>query len=845
MTMSLRRLFSRMTTGRGGAPDNSHDAARDARGLPRLDRLRQDVRYALRGLCRDWRFSLVATLTLALGIGATTAIFSLLRGVVLDPLPYPNPTALVRVFEWNRSTPSFPVSPWSFVEYRRLARALDLAVYTREDLQLAGDGRPERLRAMQVSAEYFRVLGTSPVLGRAFTRSEERADARVVILSGQLWRTRFGADPAVVGRTTRLNAQAFTIVGVMPAGFQHVGGIYRSLPHGETVDAWWPVPLDHAKDDRHSHYLNGVGRLQDGASAARAAGELDTIEAGLDPSASDSDRWHVRAVGLKDEIVGGARQSVLLLMAAVVTVLLIACVNVAGLLLARGTARRRELAVRLALGANRARLVRQSLTESAVLMIPGAALGMLVALAGVAVLVALLPGDFPRLQNVRVDLGVLLFSAVVSGVAVIAFGLFPAWQQACEDPRCSLQDSGTRTGAARHTVRVRGVLVASEVALASMLLVCAGLLLRSFVALEASPAGFVPERVLTFQIALQGEQDETVAGVPRSFESDRANFVARLLDAIRSTPGVVSAGASSDLPWTGYDENSSFGIVGQATDLSRGGEGRYHVATDGFFNAIRIPLIDGRLLTQADRTDSPLVVVVNKALAERYLQGRAVGKVLDVWGKRRTIVGVVGDVKDTPASAAAEPAFWFPHAQMPFPLVTLAVRTSGEPLALAGSIRQAVRALDSEMAVADLKPLTDIADAANAERRFLLVIVALFAVSALLLAAVGAYGVLAWTVQQRARELGIRTALGAQRVQLLVLVLGQGLRLATAGLIAGLLTALVSGHLLQALLYGVTPRDPLTFVVVGAATLAVATAASLLPALQATRANPSEVLRLE
>ncbi len=822
---------------RFGGIEGTREAHRDARGLPWFDRLRQDVRYGVRGLLRDWRFSLVATLTLGLGIGATTAIFSLVRGVILDPLPYPDPSALVRVFEWNRSTPSFPVSPWSFVEYRRLARAVDLAVYTREDLQLAGDGRPERLRAMQVSAEYFRVLGTPPVLGRSFTRSEERADARVVILSDHVWRTRFGADPAVVGHTARLNAQTFTIVGVMPAGVQHVGGTYRSLPHGETVDAWWPVPLEHAKDDKYSHYLNGVGRLRPGVSAARAAGELDAIEAGLDPTVPDSDRWHVRAVGLKDDIVGPARTGVLLLMAAVVIVMLIACVNVAGLLLARGTARRRELAVRFALGADRARLVRQSLTESAVLLIPGAALGMALAVAGVAALVAVLPADFPRLQNVRIDLDVLLFTGPVCGVAVVVFGLFPAWQQASEDPRASLHDSGTRTGAGRHTVRARGLLVASEVALASMLLVCAGLLLRSFVALEASPAGFVPDRVLTFQVALPGARYES--------EGDRANFVARLLDAVRSTPGVVSAGGSSDLPWTGYDENSTFGIVGQAADPSRQAEGRYHVATDGFFESIRTPLVDGRLLTQADRTDSPLVVVVNKSLADRYLDGHAVGAVLDIWGKKRTVVGVVGDVKDTPASVSAEPAVWFPHSQMPFPLVVLAVRTSGDPLALAGSIRQAIRGLDPEMAVADLKPLTDVADAANAERRFLLVIVALFAVSALLLAAVGAYGVLAWTVQQRARELGIRTALGARRVQLLRLVLGQGLRLGAAGLTVGLLSALVSGRLLQALLFGVTPRDPLTFAAVGAATLAVATAASLVPALQATRANPSEVLRLE
>ena len=821
---------------RFGSEASVREVHRETRGLPWMDALQQDVRYAARSLRRDWRFTAVAVLTLALGIGAVTSIFSLLRGVILDPLPYPNPSALIRVFTTRGNVPSFPVTPWSFTQYRRGARSVDVAVYTRRDLQLAADNRPERLRSLRVSAEYFRVIGMSPSLGRSFTRAEERDDSRVVVISDRLWRDRFGADPGVIGHVARIDAQPFTIVGVMPPGFQHVGGSYRSLPHGETVDAWWPVDLSNAKDERGSHYLNAIGRLRPGYTASQAAGELDRIEAAAFPDVQDRDRWHLRAVNLRDEIVGSAGRGLSLLMSAVGIVMLVACVNVAGLLLARGTARRRELALRFALGANRARLIRQALTESAVLMLPGAAMGALLAVAGVRVLVAVLPPDFPRLQNVRIDVAVLAFTGILSALAVLVFGLFPALQQASDDVAPALHE-GARTGTGRQAVRARGALVAAEVALASMLLVCAGLLLRSFEAIQATPAGFVAENVLTFQIALPTARYKE--------EVDRAGMIAHLMDELRHTSGVVSAGAASDLPWTGYDENTSFDVVGRPAVPGEDLGARYHVATDGFFNTIRTPLVEGRLFTPEDRGTTPEVLVVNRSLVKCCLDGRGVGRVLDVWGKKRTIVGVVEDVKDTPADTAAVAALWFPYAQMTFPLVDVTVRTTGDPVAFSNAVRQIVHRLDSELPVAELQPLTDVADAVNAERRFLLVIVALFASSALLLAAVGAYGVLSWTVQQRSREIGIRVALGAQRAQLLGMVLGQGLRLSAAGLAAGLLAALAVGRVIGTALYGVTAHDPITFGSVALTTLAVAVVAALVPAVQATQTNPIEAIRTD
>lgn len=817
-----------------GGLDQTKDAYRDQRGLPWLDTLIPDLRYAWRTMRRDVGFAVVALGTLAIGIGATTTIFSLLRGVLLAPLPYPAPERLVRVYESTPGTPTFPVTPYSLLVYRHENRTLaGIAGFTREDLQLAIDDRPERLRGLLVSSNYFDVLGVRPALGRPFTWAEERRNANVAIISDTVWHDRFHSDRGVLGREVRLSGTPFTIVGVMPAGFEHVGGTYRSFPQGQTVDVWWPLPLDEAFGDRYSHYVNAVARLKPGITSLQASSDLSAIEARI-KAPGDSD-WVARLIPLLQDVVGPSTEGIRLLMMAAGLVLLITCANVSSLLLSRATARRRERAVRFALGAARSRLVRQSLTESLALTLPGAVAGAGLAIAGVTVLGLILPQDFPRLHNVRIDWMVLVFSIAIACVSAAIFGLLPAWHEATDDARPALHDASARSSASRRTTRMRNLLVVGEIALASAMLVTAGLLARSFVTLQRADAGFEPSGVLTASISLPKVRYNTPDLNLRFFQS--------LLGELRQIPGVVAAGAGTDLPWTGYDENGGFTVVGRR---DADGSARYHAATPGYFEGLRVPLIEGRLFDSRDQKDSAKVLVVNSALAAKYFpEEQAVGRLADVFGEKRTIVGVVGDVKDTPSDVAAQPAFWFPHPQMTYPTLSLVIRTSSDPAAIVGPVRQLLRARDPELALAQIETLEAIARAANGQRRFLLAIIGLFTGAALVLAIVGAYGVLTWTVRQRRRELGIRVALGAERKHVLSLVVGQGLRLGLFGLGAGLAVALASGRILQTLLYGVSARDVLTFGIAGAAMLVLSAAAALGPAWSATRTNPVEVLRLE
>jgi predicted permease len=817
-----------------GATDAIREAYRDQQGVPAIDTVVQDVRHAARTLRRDSRFSLMAIMTLTLGIGATTTIFSLVRGVLLDPLPYPESDRLVRVYESSPRFPLFPVGPHGLLAYRHENRTLDgFAGYTGEDLHLAMESRPERLRGLQVSSNYFQVLRVLPAFGRAFTWAEEREDANVVILSDALWRSRFHGDPAVVGRAVRLSGRLFTIVGVMPAGFQHVGGTYRSPAQGETVDVWWPLPLERASERKGWHYINAVARLKPDVTAAQAQADLAAVSAHTHDAENP---WDIRTVPLLSDVVGRSSDAMRLLTVAVGLLMLIACANVSSLLLARATARQRERAVRFALGASRWRLLRQSLVESLVLSVPGAVGGALVAFAGVGLLVALLPQDFPRLHNVRVDSTVLAFATLLSGMSVLLFGLLPAWQQASDVVHPMLHDANARTSATHRTVRLRNLLVVCEIALASALLIGAGLLARSFVKLGRAPAGFESGHVLTCLLVLPDP-----ANAP---PETSARFFSQVVAAVRALPGVVAAGAGTALPWTGYDENTGFQIVGRPQRDEP--NARFHMATPGYFEALRIPLRAGRLIDGRDTADAPNVVVVNEALAAKYFAGEnPLGRVLDLWGAPRTIVGVVGDVKDAPTSAAAVPAFWWPQEQMSRPAMSLVVRTNRESLGLVPDIRRIVARLDPELPLTDIRTLDDIVAAANAQRRFVLAMTVLFAGAALLLAAVGAYGVLAWTVRQRTRELGVRVALGARRQDVLLLVLRHGGRLAAIGIAVGAAAALASGRVLQALLYGVSPRDAATFAAAASAMLVIACLASLGPAWAATRADPVEALRLE
>ncbi|HJQ25183.1 MAG TPA: ABC transporter permease [Blastocatellia bacterium] len=804
----------------------------------------QDLRYGLRLLLKRPGFTVVAVITLALGIGANTAIFSVVNGVLLKPLPYPHPERLVRVFESSRSQPKFPLAPGNFLDYRDQNTTLDhLALYTRSDLELALGDRPEQLTALRVSADFFATLGFQPLIGREFTRADEAPDnTHAVILSYGLWQRRFAGDPAVVGQVIKLSGEPFTVVGVMPAGVQHVGGDYRSTPHGESVDVWWPMELSE-KSPRFAHFTNTVGRMKPGMTSAQAEADFNVIAARLaEQHPNTNSGWQIRVFPLHQEIVGRARTTLLVLLGAVGFVLLIACVNVANLMLARATTREREMAVRAALGAGRLRLVRQLLTESLLVAVLGGAAGLLLAGWLIDALIALGPSQLPRLQAVKVDWQILGFTLALTLLTGLLFGLVPAWQGAKLNLNELLKEGGRGGSGGARQRRLRNVLVAAEVALALVLMIGAGLLLRSFVKLQQIDPGFKPDGVLTMKLALP------YARYPK--REQVAAFYKQLIERVASLPGVEDAGASSDLPWSGYDENAGFDIEGK-TFPEQGPEARYHFVSPEYFRTIGVPLVAGRWLDAGDVRGKPRVILINESLARRYWPDEdAVGKRITFADKPKeddwmTIVGVVGDVKDFPDSPEAHPAFYWPHAQTAFSEMFLAVRTNGKPLALADSVRREVAALDKDLAVADLRSLDKAAGAALAGQRFTLLLVSLFAVTALILAAVGIYGVMAYLVAQRTHEIGIRMALGAQTGNVLQIVIGQGMRMALAGIITGLGAAVALTRLMASLLFGVAPTDLLTFVGIALLLVLVALLACYVPARRASRTDPMVALRYE
>jgi predicted permease len=845
---------------RGMPPDDARNAAlrriggvawigeecREMRRVQYIENFLQDLRYAARNLGRSPGFTAVIVLTLALSIGANSAIFSVIRGVLLRPLPYGHPDRIVRVFTRSASFPKFPVNHYDLRDFRSAARGFEsMALYTRNDLQLSGAGDPVRLSGFRVSAGFFHVLGLHPARGREFTQSDELpGNGLQVILSDRVWRSHFDAAPDIVGRKIMLDAEPYTIVGVMPPGTEHPGNVYNPVAYGDTVDIWLPFVFNGNPTRRGAHFTEVIARLKPGVSTAQAEGELNALMADLGSKYNAEKGWTTSVVPIYREVVGSSERLLLVLLGAVGLVLLIACVNAANLLLARATARQREIAVRTALGAGRGRLVRQMLTESLLLALAGGAAGAALAVGGTRALVAMLPAGFPRAASIALDGTVFAFTLAVSLGTGLLFGLAPALQAARFDVQHGLREGGRGTTGSGRQARLRSVLVAGEVALASVLLIGAGLMLRSFVNLLRTDPGFRAQHVLTATVALPFKTYREKPMVTRFYE--------RALMEFRSIPGVEVAGAGTDLPWTGYDDNmGGWKVEGRPGNPDDSSHARYHVASSDYFRALGIPLLRGRTFNDGDAASAPKAIVINQAMARKYWPNEdAVGKRIDFGFDKpewTTIVGVVGDVKDRPESAGTEPAFWWPASQMPwsFSRMSVALRATADPAPLVRDLRETVRRLDPGLAVSDVRVMEQVAGESFSTPRFALFLVALFAGLALALAATGVYGVVSYAVGQRMHEFGMRMALGARRWDVIRLVLAQGVRLAASGVAAGLVGGAALAQLLGSLLYEVKRVDPATFAAAAVVGLVVAALACYVPARRATGADPMQALRAE
>jgi putative ABC transport system permease protein len=798
-----------------------------------MDRLLQDIRYALRTLRKSPGFTTVALLTLALGIGATTAIFTVVNTVLLRPLPFPDAERLVVV--WERSPHGEErnvVSPANFAGWREQSQAFEeLATHFSTTGVLTGAGEPEELRRGYTTTNFFATLGVAAQVGRTF---QEDDDHSMVLLSHRLWQSRFGGDPGVIGQTITLSDHPRTVVGVMPADFRFL----------DPQPALW-TPMQIAPEAR-GRFLTVVGRLRPGTTIEQARSEMSTIAGRLEAEHPQFNTgFGTTVLPLHEQIAGDVRPALLVMLGAVAFLLLIACSNVANLLLGRAAARSKELAVRLSLGATRGRLIRQTLTESLVLAASAGTLGLLVAHWGTQLLVRSLPAELalPRLQEVGVDGYVLGFAVLVSLLTGVLFGMLPALVAGREDLSQTLRDAtrGTTRGVGRS--RVRSALVVVEVALALVLLVGAGLLARSFWQLQQVDPGVQPEQVLTMRL--------TLAASVYDEEAARRTLAAELIPRLESLPGARSAGAVGPfLPLSGEKSSTMYLVEGRPPP-SEGEEpgADIRVVAGEYFRTLGIPLLRGRLFDDRDHENSPTVFVINEALAREQFPGQdPVGQRLSYWWGDMLggeVIGVVGSVREMGPTEDPSPAIYRAHRQDPVGQLHLVIRTAGDPLALAGVASAAVRGIDPNLAVGEVRTMETVLGRTIARPRMNVLLLGIFSGMALLLAAIGIYGIISYSVTQRLHELGVRVALGAQPRDVLRLVVGQGLALTVAGLGVGLLTAVAVTRVMASLLFGVSATDPGTLAAVSLFLVAVATLASYLPARRATRIDPIDALRAE
>ena len=809
-----------------------------------LETIANDLRYATRMLRKNPAFTGAAVLTSALGIGATTAIFSVCDAVLLKPLPYSDPGHIVMLWEQPpRGETLGPVAPANFVDWREQSRSFSeiAAMDPKPTFVLTGQGEPARLTGAGVSPNLFSLLGTRITLGRDFLEDEDRPGRdRVAILSYRTWLHRLGGQPDILGRSVALNDISYTVVGVLPREFEFVAKASDFQARNQ-FDVWVPLALDLEKLQRNTHPLRVFARLKPDVPLAQAQADLNVVAANLARRYPETNKGSgITAVPLIQQVTTNVRMALGTLLGAVGLMLLIACANVANLLLSRAAARRKEMALRVALGASRRRLGQQLLTESVLLAIAGGSMGLFLASAAIRAVSPHVPADLPRASGIAVDARVLVFTGLISLATGILFGLAPMFQAQRANANEALKQNARIASGTQS--RMRSGLVVGQMAIALVLLIGAGLMARSFWTLLHVSPGFRTEHILTARLSLSGSRYPDARRI--------AAFQRELLERVRNTPGVQSAGLAAYLPLSGTDNGWGFVIEGRPA--LRTGEynlAKYRPVSPGYFETIGIPLLRGRGFISADNEDAPLVVVINESMARRYWgQGNPVAERLQfgppIW---RTVIGVVGDVRHEGLDAEARPELYVPFAQAPNneARTTIVVRTALDPIVVTTALRKTVSAIDPAVPLDQVETMEELVSASVGQPRFRTALLAVFSILALVIASIGVYGVMNYLVIQRTREFGIRLAVGATEGDVLRLVLGRAAALIVAGLCLGLLGSVVLARLIASLLYGVTPLDSLTFAAVSLLLSAVALFASYIPARRATRIDPTVALRYE
>lgn len=828
-----------------GGSAQLQETNRELRGLPAIESFFQDIRYALRTLRKSPGFTLVAILTLALGVGANTAIFSVVYAEVLRPLPYATPGQLVGVYYAN---PQENIPPEGFfygdyLAFREQNHVFsEMAGIQSHELTLTGHGEPAEVRVLDVTPEFFSLLGVNPLQGRALVSQDGITGAApVVIISENLWRGRLGSDPNIIGSTVSLDKRLFTIVGIMPADF-------RFPLFTPTQDIWIPLAQDPLwgpwMNRRGGHWLPLIARLKPGVSMSQAQAEMSTFAvtfAKLNPTEDAGATFGV--MPLQTELVGNVRTALFVLLGAVGLLLLIACANIASLLMTRATARAREMAIRAAMGAGRNRIIRQLLTESAVLGVLGGAVGVGLAYWGVTVLTAMLPSNLPQLYPVRVDGGVLIFALTISIAAGLIFGLAPALFATGFNLQESLKQASGRSGETAHRRSGRNFLAGAEIALATVLLVAAGLLMRSFASLTSVSPGFQTQNIVRADVSLPQFQYST--------HQQWSAFGDDLLRRVQAEPGLADSAIGAPLPMNGTG-NLGFSIVGAAPPKPGTVQTADYVAVSpGYFHVLGIPLLHGRDFSSQDSFSASPVTVISESLARTYFPGQdPIGRQMafsfpPAAAVSRQIVGIVADVHDSSLAKPPGPMMYVPFAQGPFWGAEVVVKSQLSTSAVAAAIRRDVAQIDKDLPVTDVSTLADLVDTTVAEPRFRTLLLGLFAALALLLAAAGIFGVISYSVSRRTQEIGIRIALGASPSNVLRLVFGESFQIILGGLAVGIPAALGVTHFLSTLLFGIRAVDPVTFLAVPLVLAAVALSASYIPMRRAMRVDPLVALRYE